>query len=320
MKTKSPYTLVSLPPALSRMRGEARVSLEKSVRRTAPALAARLDELPEVMREAIFLSALSVTSAQRRSPHGKSYSGKAVSLSERHSPVAEAVKKLPEGKRALTVGMVDLGSRVIKLPSLITLMNSVQAQVGFVELRITVPSGMVKSPAHLQAWIAEHRTKLLSDDELRKLQPNLVLEDFYYFAEAARARNRVDMLVGISPDMLAHLCDDGTPEWNFHADGAVNICVISTHNLREYAAEARRPVEAAIGMLIVGQVFTTRNSHLEYHKETRGCVFDRNDVESEVVESIRGMRIEETCMMSFDDAGDGEAAVQIVEALRKLRA
>jgi hypothetical protein len=73
-------------------------------------------------------------------------------------------------------------------------------------------------------------------------------------------------------------------------------------------------------MLIVGQAFVALEMGVEYHDDTRGCVFDsNNDDMNEIVESIHAMDIDPVCMMSFTDERDGEAAYALVKMLRAIR-
>jgi hypothetical protein len=130
-------------------------------------------------------------------------------------------------------------------------------------------------------------------------------------------QNKLDVLIGLTPAMIAFADADG-PKWNYYAAGQEHVSVVSTCDLREFSAKAGRPYEAAIGMLVAAQVLALRND-MDYHAETRGCIFDFNDNRVDLVESIRAMRIDPDCLTHFKDEGEAKAAQQLVAALARMK-
>jgi len=88
------------------------------------------------------------------------------------------------------------------------------------------------------------------------------------------------------------------PHWKYFAAGEGKVSLISTADLRRYSREAGRPYEAAIDMLIVGQIFATR-LNIGYHCETRGCVFDHNANRDDLITLIKSMTIDPHCQNSY---------------------
>jgi hypothetical protein len=279
--------------------------VRRLLRKSSPDLEIGFQSLPDTLKRSILESVSGVSSASRR-------------FSSANTDMIRLVKKLVAEKSSVRIGLLDLGAWVSGLPKLLTVLNKAQTRFAFLELQTPVPVGLIKTKIPLTEWAELHLGKKLSAADKRDLTRNMLAEEFYFFAESVRVERGLDFVMGLTSAMIAFL-DEGSPCWNFYAAGEGKVALISTFDLREYATEAERPFEAAVGMLVVGQVLATRNDDLDYHRKSRGCMFDFNEKRDSLVKSIKAMRIENVCLEKIKDDGDRKAAIALVNALSKMQ-
>ena len=313
---KHPFTIINRNREINVKRAEFESNLVQGLKRSAPKTAEMFKQLPQPLKEAALSS-----SAPRapldwvRSPR------KAIpEQSKLLSQFAAAVKVAGARAQATTVGLLDLGARVSGLPRIIERMNNAQDRIVFIEVQTPVPAGMVKTGAMLVAEFERAVDRPLRDDEKQDVGRNMLVNEFLTFAESVRRKNGLDSLVGITPAMLAFHQDDQT-HWNYFSYGNGGpLSLVSTFDLRKYAERADRPFEAAVGMLIVGQIISTRN-HLDFHAETRGCALDFNEDREDLVLSIRSMRFDAQCLLAIEarDPNEAKSAHGLMTALRSMK-
>jgi hypothetical protein len=232
--------------------------------------------------------------------------------------VNKLVEKLGCKERVATVGLLDLGAWVSELPRLLEALNNAQRRFVFVELQTPVPAGMVKSEMSLETWAEKLLGKQIEPSARAELQKNMLANEFMYFAGNVGMEHGLDVVIGMTPAMIAYEKEDG-PVWNYYSIGVGSTALISTYSLREYAHQAKRPYEAAIGMLVIGQLLALRNEHLDYHTETRGCVFDFNEQRGGLVQSLGSMRIDDSCLELIPDEGERLCAIAILKSLASMK-
>lgn len=314
MKPKNTFTIVNRSFEAPATRVEVESSLKLALSKRSKELGKPIGTVPPALMEALISNSMQ---GYQRQKNAKSPKSRAAISTTLPSDMVEVVKKLSGQPGAATVGILDLGAWVSGLPRLLRTMNKAQDMIAFLEVQTPVPAGLIKTKEPLIAWAQEHFGRTLTKSEKNELTRNMLADEFYYFAESVRTLNKLDILIGLTPAMIAFLDTDG-PAWNYYAAGVGAVSVVSTCDLREFSEQAGRPYEAAIGMLIAGQVLALRND-LEYHKETIGCIFDFNEVRSDIVKSIKGMMIDPHCMSLLKDAAEMEAARSLIAALSKLK-
>jgi hypothetical protein len=129
-----------------------------------------------------------------------------------------------------------------------------------------------------------------------------------------REQTGIDYLVGITPHMVAW--EDGEDlYWNYFTTSNKRIILVSAYNMREYAAAAGRPFEAAMGGVIIAQLLQELTETPLFHEENKDCLFDFNDERDTIVESIREARIETECLAKIDEKYR-DAAQRLLKALK----
>ena len=313
---KNPFTIINRNREINVKRAEFESNLVQGLMRSAPKTAEMFKQLPRPLKEA----ALSSTAPRAPLDWVRSPRKAIPEQSKLLSQFAAAVKLAGARAQATTVGLLDLGARVSGLPRLIERMNNAQDRMVFIEVQTPVPAGMIKTGATLVTEFERAVDRPLRDDEKQDVVRNMLVNEFITFAESVRQKNELDSLVGITPAMLAYHEDDQT-HWNYFSYGNGGpLSVVSTFDLREYAMRAGRPFEAAVGMLIVGQIISTRN-HLDFHAEARGCPLDFNDNRESLVVSIRSMRFDAQCLQVIEalDPNEAKSARELMLALRSMK-
>ncbi|MBD9404390.1 hypothetical protein IB236_03550 [Acidovorax sp. ACV02] len=316
MKSKNPYSIVNRPAEFTSLRKTAENMVSTALKKQSRTLV--MDRVPPGLLEALVSSSNQVLSptvtktAKRRVV--KAALPAAADLS---SEVLKVVERAASGSIASTVGILDLGAWVSRLPDLLKVMNKSQDALVFLEVQTPVPAGLIKTEEPLARWAEKLLGRSLKEEESKDLKRNMLADEFYFFGESVRKQNKLDVLVALTPAMIAFE-EKGAPRWNYFAAGNGDVSVVSTCDVREFSTKAGRPYEAAIGMLIAAQVLASRNN-MEYHEETRGCIFDFNDERTELVESIRGMHIDADCMKHFKDKDEAKNAKSLVTALARMK-
>lgn len=230
-------------------------------------------------------------------------------------PVVEDLTRQPN---VVTVGIWDIGSRVGMLPHMIEQLNRAQPAFTFFEVHASVPAGMIRRPEGVVAWAAEALGRKLKKSEREEMEENVVDEDFFTRADRIRKDLAIDYLVGITPSMVAFDGDDKVC-WNYFSSFGGRMVLASTYQLRAYARQAGRPFSAAVGAVVIAQLLQAMwPTRVEFHIETRGCLFDKNEDRGTIVTSLRTLTIERDCLRLIGPRYR-EAAVAMVDALKEYR-
>lgn len=309
MNTKYPFMIVNRPDELALPMAK----LESSIKKQSKGLAKSLKTIPPALKEAIISSATPAYGLKGQFKWPKDLSRSAYLFD---TATIDIVHKFSRQAEVATVGILDLGSWVAELPELLRIMNMSQQRVAFLEIQTAVPVGLIKTEQPLIEWVERHLRRKLGRHEKADITRNMLADEFFYFAEMVRKQYKLDMLIGLTSAMVAFMDEKG-PEWNYYSVGVDDVSLVSTFDLRTYAAEAGRPYEAAVGMLVASQVFALRNG-FDFHKKSCSCVFDLNEMRDEIVKSIKAMRIGEECIPLFKSKGELKAAQALVAALSSM--
>jgi hypothetical protein len=230
--------------------------------------------------------------------------------------VNEAIERFTPKHRVATVGLLDIGAWLSRMPEMLSALNGAQDRIVFLELETAVPAGLLKSKQHVVAWAQRHGVRLSKADR-KDLTGNVLADEFFYFGEALRKRHGLDVVIGVTPFPLAFL-EGSRPRWGYFTAGDDAVSLVSTGDLRGYAKRAGRPYEAAVGMLLVAQILAKRND-IDYHDETRGCIFDFDDDRDDIVEAIREMTIDPSCMAQMKGGAEKTMAKALVASLARMK-
>lgn len=310
----SPFTLIYQPEGESHDRSKRRAKLAKPAPGEVSSTEQRLRELRKKAPDlAKALKAFSPNLG--RALISSIYAQKLVEPKEQvPSKLWRVVTDLQRSGNVTTVAIWDLGTKMGGLPDVINALNGAQPAFTFFELRAPVPAGLVIHSDLFNQWARERMGTEISEGEQPSLKSNFMFSDFYKYAAVVRAQIGVDYLVGMTQYMVAW--EDGEDiYWNYFTASEKRIILVSAYNMREYAAQAGRPFEAAMAGMVVAQLLQELNKKPLFHEENRGCLFDFNEERDTIVESIRKAKLEETCLGLIDEKYR-EAAEKMVRALR----
>ena len=231
---------------------------------------------------------------------------------------------LQTGVISQRVGIIDMDAWVIKLGDLINRINQSQDAYTLFDVRTPMPAGMVKSNAAVRAWISDHADQIdgppHSSPEYDEVDQQMFMEDFLVAATPISQDIGVHMIVGITPARVAGLLPvrkgqqrkklftddfsavqvrqapvDSEASWVEGLPRAP-IALLSTSDLRDFAREAHRAYEVAIGVLLIGAILVADIPEINYHDDC-GCLFDRNEGEQRngIIKVLESLSICDQC-------------------------
>jgi hypothetical protein len=227
--------------------------------------------------------------------------------------VSRTLHELTGAPKVQTVGIWDLDTTIGELPKLVAELNTAQPRFAFFHVHASVPSTLVTPGVQLASFVEEKSGKgSLGGRETGNFDAmttatrpiaknNPVLNDNlmadYYMPTARKIRNEfgLDILVGITRHKIA-FTENGLLYYNYFSISEGDEFLVSSYGMREYARRAEKPFRAAVGFLIVGQLLAKVNPKIDYHPETRGCLFDFNGSRDSIVESLKSFEIDGDCM------------------------
>lgn len=213
------------------------------------------------------------------------------------------------------IGIWDLGAWLGNLSELIEGFNSVQSSLVFFEVLATVPSGMISTPQRMIGWAEEKLDAKLKAGEKRELVNNLVFEDFTELANVIRKDLKLDLIVGVTPSMIAGEEANGSIYWNFFSTFDKKCVLASSYDLRRYGKETGIPYEAFLGGIICAQTLVALfYPKFGFHDNT-GCLFDFNEDRESIKDKAKDLKIEPACEKLIPKAYRA-AAMSLVEYLR----
>lgn len=316
MKPKNPFSIVNRPVEFMSARKVAEDIISTALKKQSKTLAT--DRVPPGLMEALVSGSSQVwPSTPTRTTKRRGAKAALPVGPDLPGDVLKVVERAASGTIANTVGILDLGAWVSRLPELLKVMNKSQDALVFLEVQTPVPAGLIKTQEPLTRWAEKLLGRSLKAEESKDIMRNMLADEFYFFGESVRQQNKLDVLIALTPAMIAFE-EDGAPRWNYFAAGDGDVSVVSTCDLREFSTKAGRPYEAAVGMLIAAQVLASR-SDMQYHDETRGCIFDFNENRTDLIDSIRGMHIDAECIKHFKDKDEAKNAKSLVAALARMK-
>lgn len=148
------------------------------------------------------------------------------------------------------VGMLDLGAWISKLQALIVLLNKGQTMCTLFEVQVPVPGGLIKTERGFFEW-AQSRLGPQSDPrEFEEVPRQMIADDFFKLGNNARTALGLDVLVGLTSAGIADV-EGSTVRHSQRVASADGLLLLSIAGLRTLSDEAKRPYEAAIGMLLL---------------------------------------------------------------------
>lgn len=206
--------------------------------------------------------------------------------------VSVILHELNRQPKVRTVGFWDIGSSAGFFPQVIRKLNEAQDALTFFDIVASTPAGIISRPERVARWAEE----ALGEPPDETFVDNIIDEDFVSRAGPIRKEIGVEQLIGLVPSMIAGMQGDEV-YWNHFsiAFRSRGLMLVSTYQLREFAAIAEKPFEVAVGVVALASLLVGISPRLGFH-EDRGCLFDYNGSRVSLAETVRNPRIETSCM------------------------
>lgn len=229
-------------------------------------------------------------------------------------------RNLARRKKVLRVGILDMGNWISELPSLLEKLNAAQTIFTMFEIQAPVPSGLVRTPEGMAEWLKSQLGGSLGKWKKSNLQRHVIATEYFEVAEDIRVNMGLDIIVGLTPAMIAGE-SDGQVYWNHISSTSGKTIIASTADMRLWAKEANRPFEAAIGALLIPTLLIAINEGLEYHDEDTGCLFDYNGSRDSFVDTLKKLRIEKSCkeLMTLEQIKAADAMLAELKKMKRVR-
>ncbi len=207
-------------------------------------------------------------------------------------------------KGQIRIAVWDIGISASELGEVLEEWNALKGPFAFTQVFISAPR---------QLLLAGERTievakKWIRDvDDRPEIQSNIFVEGVNAVAEDVRRRLGFDKIAVLTPHMLAFL-EGGGFCYNYFSVSMGRVIIVSGFDLRNYARKARRPFASAVGGLLLAQVLVNEYPRLGFHQETRGCLLDFNRDRGGLVQTLRKMRVEKSCLEQLPESARAYAA------------
>jgi hypothetical protein len=202
-------------------------------------------------------------------------------------------------KRLRHFGIVDLDVRAGFLPNVLDRISARQSSFRFELIVATFPTGLTRAGPRVRP-ILEQLGVQISDEDL---EANVYAPDIFRAAKSLKRDMGFKALgVTVSKKILDLEALDSAGEkveWDLFSTSSDGIAIASAYELREYARKAKREFEACLASMLVAALFVEYFPKVEFHKDTRRCIFDRCDDRSEIVRGLKEMKISKEVLKSF---------------------
>jgi hypothetical protein len=315
-KPISPYTLVRRTPSADESSGASSLLVEASLRKQTGGLADQFAKLHPDLKRSLARSVVDYSVPKSNTDKQPGIVSQEIYKSKRVTARASRlIKSLVESPEVLTVGILDLGAWLSRLPLLLEVLNKAQTVFRFVEIQAPVPSGLLKASNVIELWAAKHLGRSLTNTEKAELDGNVISDEFFRVSEDIRHDLHIDFVVGVCSAKIACAQHDSV-DWNLFATHLDNSLLVSVADLRGYAVKAKRPFEAALGSVVISQLLVAIEPNLSYHDDS-GCMFDFNEDRKSIVKGLKKMMIEDSCLQKVS-AQYRTSVMSIVAAIRAI--
>ena len=99
-------------------------------------------------------------------------------------------------------------------------------------------------------------------------------------------------MIGITPSMVAWNEPGQGVTWNRFSAFSRRTIIASTYQLRDFAAETKRPFEEFLGAILVAQLFVAKFYPKVGFHDDNGCLFDYCDDRVSIKKQVEDLKIE----------------------------
>ena len=206
---------------------------------------------------------------------------------------------------AKRIGVLDIDVYAGFLFRILAAINKSQKMFAFFPVEATTPVGLTASGERTREIVAKHG----GNGSDPNISEDIFAPDVFAFVRRIAETPGIDVLVCLVRPMIMDLLtlkDDDVDSigWNYFSTYDDNMILASSYGLREYALQANRPFEAALAIVILGQVISqhvppadpSKEKELGFHFQTRACVMDYCEQREDLAKVLRKPAICPDCL------------------------
>ncbi len=200
------------------------------------------------------------------------------------APATAAVAAGP--KRPARIGIWDLNASAGSLPHLLDAIEDAQSYFSFYCVEAAFQIGLTTPGDHVAV---EWNRRTGGSMSIAEAAVNVCASPIFAAAQPVLEALPIEWLVIVVRSMIADESDPADAWYNLFATTHERMVLLSTLDLREYAAEADRPFESAVAGTALSMVIQSLVPNLE---PTPGTIFDFCENRHDIVRLIRTPQID----------------------------
>ena len=184
----------------------------------------------------------------------------------------------------IRVGIWDLDASAGALPNLLDNIDECQQRFSFSSVEAPFPTGLVLPGIGVTEDWLKHTGKSMDP---RSARYNVAARPIFAAAKPVLQKLPIEWLIVVVKSMIADTTDPKESWYNLFATSSHKVVLISTYEVREYAAEAKRSFEAAVFGVALSALLAAMIPAIQYQKKSTGSLFDFCENRSDIVKSMR---------------------------------
>jgi hypothetical protein len=184
----------------------------------------------------------------------------------------------------IRVGIWDMDVSAGALPRLLDVVDESQSKFTFTCIQAPYQTGLTLPGARTaNDWFDRTGSKM----PLAFSMVNVAARPIFAAAKPVLKEMPVEWLVVVIKNMISDTTDKHECWYNLFSTSSKNVILISTFELRHYAAKAGRSFEAAVLGVALSGLLAAMVPEIEYQNESTGSIFDFAQNRADIVKSIR---------------------------------
>jgi hypothetical protein len=215
----------------------------------------------------------------------------------------------------IRVGIWDMDGCAGGLPHLLDRVEEVQDQFSCFAVEAPFQTGLTAPGDHVAQMWRRRTGRAMSNADAHT---NVLASPLYAAAKPVLKKLPIDWLVLI---VRATIADDGDPKaawYNLFSTHLDNTIIVSTYELRRFAAEAGRSFEAAVVLNVLSELLAAMVPDVEMKDKTTGSIFDYCEDRRDIVVSLKRPHIDPENRKVLP-APLLEAAEKMIEAIKTYK-
>jgi hypothetical protein len=201
---------------------------------------------------------------------------------------APAPTTAPESTR-VSVGIWDMNTSAGSLPKLLEVVEDKQSYFSFFNVVAPFQTGLtLPGPQVAAEWAARTGDRMPKESAAE----NVSAIRLFHAAEPVLKQLQIDWLVVVVASMISDARTRKDALYNLFSTTKGKTVLVSTYDLRRYAAEGGRPFEVALLGCAVSGLVSAMVPEVQYQDKSTGSIFDRCMIRRDIVKCIEDPHID----------------------------